>query len=314
MSKKKKIGDMLLERKHIDKYQLKAALNRQERWGKKLGETLVEMGFITEEVLIKTLSSIFSIPSILPENFEISKKVLALVPKEVCSRLNAIPLAIKSINGKRRLVFAMADPTNYAAIDEVQFLTNLRVLPMVTSIGSIKASLLKYYGIGFTDEQGSGVSIVAKPPESEDYMQIVRDGNEEIIKMNPDKENERVFKEIEEETSIKDNSEPSEFSKALDDKLKNFEIEPNEAKPEPFEDYEYEESTGVFKEETVFNKLIKVLKNKSVISDGELKALLGVNLKDGAGIKNQGGFKVLIELLHAKKLITDEEKKKLEKG
>jgi len=52
MAEKKKIGDLLIEQGIIDKYQLKAALNRQERWGKKLGETLVEMGFITEEVLI----------------------------------------------------------------------------------------------------------------------------------------------------------------------------------------------------------------------------------------------------------------------
>ena len=101
MSQKKKIGDQLLENGVIDKYQLKAALNRQERWGKKLGETLMEMGFITEDVLIKTLSGIFNIPSIKPEKFEISKKILTLIPREVCERLNVIPLAIKTINNKK---------------------------------------------------------------------------------------------------------------------------------------------------------------------------------------------------------------------
>ena len=312
MTQKKKIGDMLIEKGVIDKYQLKAALNRQERWGKKLGETLVEMGFITEEVLVKTLSMIFNIPSIRPEKFEISKAVLSLVPREVCTRLSLIPLAIKTVNNKKRLIVAMSDPTNYSAVDELRFLTNLPVLPMVTSIGSIDASLRKYYGIGMVKDNDSEVSMISRSASSEEFMEIIRQGREDKVNVSEKPQKENVFERAEVDEKKAMEAESSEFSKALDDRLKNFEIEPAEAMPEPFEDYEYEESTGVFKDENILNKLLKVLKNKSLLSDDELKTLLGVSIKDAGKLKGSGAFKALLELLHRKKIISDKEKKLIE--
>lgn len=310
MTQKKKIGDLLLEQGVIDKYQLKAALNRQERWGKKLGETLVEMGFITEDVLIKTLSGIFNIPSIKPEKFEISRQVLSLIPREVCERLHVIPLAIKTINNKKRFVVAMADPTDYSAIDEVQFLTNMRVLPMVTSLASINASITKYYGAGPVSGSHE-ISVVSKVSRPDEYMEIIRQGKEDRVRTDDPEAKEKVLNDIRTRTSSKPAE--SDFGKAIEDKLANFDLEETAAKPEPLAEDEYEESTGVFREDNLFNKLLKVLKNKSILSEGEIKVLLGVSGKEGMKqLKGSKGFKVLIELLHEKKLIDDKEKKLLE--
>ena len=314
MTEKKKIGEWLIEQGSIDKYQLKAALNRQERWGKRLGETLIEMGFITDDVLLKTLGKIFNIPSIKPEKFEISKAVLALIPKEICERLSVIPLAIKTINGKKRFIVAMGDPSDYAAIDEIQFLTNLKVLPMVTTISSTKIALSKYYGVEREAvEDRSEISMVSKVSKPGEHMEIIRQGREDKVKI------ESSIQNVEEHgipLEPDQNGKPApstDFQKALEDKLKNFEIEESSPKPAPFADEEYEESTGVFKEDNAFNKLLKILKNRTILSDDELKFLLGVNAKTGIkGLKGSKGFKFLIELLSQKKLISEKEKKLLE--
>jgi len=317
--KKKRIGEMLIEGGAIDEYQLKAALNRQERWGKKLGETLIEMGFITEDILLKTLSKILNIPNIQIEKYDIKKEILKLVPRKICVDNLVIPLAIKPINGKDRLIVAMADPTNYHAVDEIQFKSGLKVLPMVTTISSIKSAIGKYYppSPGEKDE----ISFIKEKAKS---MEVVRGGNEDVVEM------EESYKEVpngpikskpgmelggspEDKVDGLERVSISSFGKAIDDRLKKMDAEESQTTPKPFAQEEYEESTGVFRDDNVFMNLVKILKGKSVISDDELKSLLGVASKTGIkDMKNFPGFKVLIELLHKKKMITDAEKKILE--
>lgn len=320
MTDRKKIGEMLLEQGSIDKYQLKAALNRQERWGKKLGETLVEMGFISDEVLLKILSKVLNMPSIRPEKFEVSKGVLSLIPKDVCTRLLIVPLAIKTINSKKRLVVAMADPTNYAAIDEIQFLTNLKVLPMVCTSASFEAAMIKYYGSPLPAVNGdnSEVSIISRVTNPGEYMEIIRQGREDKVKIESSNPSEpsRELDEVEQakkRAQKMKGEQASEFGKDLEEKLKNFEIEEVQAKPEPFASEEYEESTGIFRDENSFNKLVKILKYKSILNDGELKSLIAAgkefNPKSQADKK---GLKMLVDMLHSRNVLTDKEKKILD--
>jgi len=314
--KKKRIGEMLIEAGAIDEYQLKAALNRQERWGKKLGETLIEMGFITEEILLKTLSKALNIPSIQIDKYKVRPEIIKLLPRNLCVNNLVLPLAKKMISGKQRLVVAMADPTNYAALDEIQFKTGMKILSMVTTISSVQNAIAIYYPPKPGDRDP--ITFVKKAPEP---MAVVRDGNEETIDFEDSyKEvsngskmskpgavlNGKVTDKVEglERVSI------SDFGKAIEDKLNDFDFGENQPTPKPFVQEEYEESTGVFRDDNVFNNLVKILKNKSVLSDEEFKTLLGVAAKEGdKDLKKFSGFKLLINLLHQKKLINDAEKK-----
>ena len=45
-----KIGELLLKAKVVTEPQLKAALDEQKKWGGKLGEILVRMTFVSEEM------------------------------------------------------------------------------------------------------------------------------------------------------------------------------------------------------------------------------------------------------------------------
>ena len=50
------LGEILVESGMIDGFQLRSALADQKRWGRPLGVTLVKLGFVDEEELLRMLS------------------------------------------------------------------------------------------------------------------------------------------------------------------------------------------------------------------------------------------------------------------
>ena len=56
MAPKRKLGEILVESGMIDGFQLRSALADQKRWGRPLGVTLVKIGFVDEEELLRMLS------------------------------------------------------------------------------------------------------------------------------------------------------------------------------------------------------------------------------------------------------------------
>src|SRR5215471_1920768 len=118
MSKKLRIGEMLLEAGILTRQQLEEALNAQLIYGGKLGTNLVEHGFVTEEFLTSFLSKQFNIPAVEVRDLEgIPPSVIDMVPKELADRHKVIPFR----KDKRRLDVALLDPMNVKAIDELAF-------------------------------------------------------------------------------------------------------------------------------------------------------------------------------------------------
>ena len=62
MNKRLKLGEMLVAKGLIGEAQLAAALSEQRRWGKRLGMTLVLMGCLEEETLVRTLAAQLKLP------------------------------------------------------------------------------------------------------------------------------------------------------------------------------------------------------------------------------------------------------------
>ena len=62
MPKRPKLGELLVMAGAIDQIQLGAALADQRQFGHPLGATLVRMGFLDEEALIRTLARQLKLP------------------------------------------------------------------------------------------------------------------------------------------------------------------------------------------------------------------------------------------------------------
>jgi type IV pilus assembly protein PilB len=137
----RRLGDLLVAEGLITEGQLRQALSDQKGKTDKLGTVLVGLGFITEEQLIGFLSRQYGIPSITLGNLDIDAETLRLVPPHIAKKYEVLP--VKRIGGT--LTLAMSDPTNVFALDDVAFMTNLQILPVVAPQAAIRRALDKNY-------------------------------------------------------------------------------------------------------------------------------------------------------------------------
>ncbi len=134
--------DMLLEAGLISREQFEEALLNRVVFGGKIGTSLIEMGFVTEENLARFLSRKLAVPYVSPEHLlAIPPAVIALIPREFALKYRAIPLSLE----KRRLNLVMADPADLKAIDEIAFITGYIVKPLVAPEVRLVQALGKYY-------------------------------------------------------------------------------------------------------------------------------------------------------------------------
>lgn len=139
-----KLGEMLLKEKLISPEQLDEALKNQTLFGIKLGSSLIELGYITDEQLCTFLSKKLGVPYAPPRALTtIPAEVLALVSADIAQKNRVIPIKLDG----RRLALAMADPTDFKAIDEVSFVSGCVVVPHIAPDVRITAALSMLYQI-----------------------------------------------------------------------------------------------------------------------------------------------------------------------
>lgn len=139
-----KLGELLLKEKLITPEQLDEALKSQTIFGIKLGSALIELGFINDEQLCRFLSRKLGVPAVPPRIMAtVPPEVLAMVPSELAGKYRVVPIRA---DGKK-LALAMADPTDFKAIDEVAFVTGCVVVPHIVPDVRITSALSKNYQI-----------------------------------------------------------------------------------------------------------------------------------------------------------------------
>ena len=137
----KKIGEILLKANLISNDQLQQALQEQKRTGERLGSLLVKMGFLAEDEILSCLSKQFGVPAIDLETFQIESSVLETIPIQTAKKYTVIP--ISRVGGT--LTLAMADPSDIFAIEDIKFMTNFNIEPVVASERAILIAIDQQY-------------------------------------------------------------------------------------------------------------------------------------------------------------------------
>ena len=143
--KKIRIGDVLVAAGAITEEQLQGGLAKQKETGRKLGNALVDLGFISNDMLITVLTTQLGIDYIELKGAKIEEKVIHMVPENMVTKYQAIPIEIDPDN-PNILKVAMADPMDIMAMDDIGLVTNLQVEPMLASEEGIRNAIDKYYG------------------------------------------------------------------------------------------------------------------------------------------------------------------------
>ena len=136
----RRFGDLLVSDRLVTQEQLDLALADQKRTGEKLGEILVRLRLLTEDRLIHFLSRQYGIPEVtFPE--KIAPEIIKLIPDRIARKYGVVPIG-RTIGS---VTLALADPTNLSALDDVAFMTGLKVVPTIASPSVIRRAIERYY-------------------------------------------------------------------------------------------------------------------------------------------------------------------------
>jgi len=167
----RRLGDLLVREGLIQTEQLARALQEQKGTNDKLGSILVRLNFVPEEKLIAFLSRQYGIQSITLSQLDVDPEVLKLVPEQIARKYEVLPVKREA----NQLTLAMADPTNVFALDDVGFMTNLQVVPVVASQAAIRQAIDRSY-----DSRGGGIADIVSEMEGAAADVELVEGEEEV--------------------------------------------------------------------------------------------------------------------------------------
>lgn len=167
--KKKMLGEMLINGGLLKDEQLTRALEEQKRRGGRLGEILLDLGFLNEHNLATFLGRQLHLPFIEIEKQLVDPESVTLIPADMARRLMAIPL----YRDKEALVVAMADPLNIFGLDDIAKAAGREIRQVVATRSDIQRAIDRYCGFSqtidaaamdFTGDLGATIAEVAEAP------------------------------------------------------------------------------------------------------------------------------------------------------
>ena len=140
-----RIGEALIALGYITETQLADALTNQGKDRKvPLGELLVTQGLITRANLQTALARKMGYPQVDLQAFPIDIEALKKLPVAAAQRLEMLPLGM--MNGK--VIVATEDPSRRDRIDEAEFLTQTKVVPVLPAAGNLVEQIPLLYARG----------------------------------------------------------------------------------------------------------------------------------------------------------------------
>lgn len=161
MSQKVRIGDKLVEKGYITNEQLEKALRLQIGTGKRIGEILIEQGLITPELLTGALTELLDIENVTLMRSKINPEVTKLIPENICKRYKIFPFKIE----KNKLCIAMADPQDRQATQDAKRISGLDIIPYIATMGQINQAIEIFYSNADLDKALNEYSDIGKLQE-----------------------------------------------------------------------------------------------------------------------------------------------------
>lgn len=163
------LGEQLVADGLITQEQLDEARARQTQHKKRLGETLIQMGYVSPSVLGRYLTAATRCQFVELADYPIEPEISQQVTEHRARRLRALPLRDR---GEDVLV-AMSDPLDLAAIDEIQALLNRRITPVLAFEADINDAINRVFDVskraqGIIEKIGKGDGPNWEIEESED--------------------------------------------------------------------------------------------------------------------------------------------------
>jgi type IV pilus assembly protein PilB len=157
----RRIGQVLVDMGFITDEQQELLVDEQhEHHGQLLGKVAIDMGLINEEQLVQALAEQLSLQTTSVAEITIKKEVLAMVTAPMAQMYRIVPIEFDGDT----LTVAMCDPQNLSVQDELRTFLGFNIRVVVTTEAAMTAALERYYGES-TDSVESIVSALEDDAE-----------------------------------------------------------------------------------------------------------------------------------------------------
>jgi type IV pilus assembly protein PilB len=165
----RKLGDILIEIGALAPAEVRLFLEHQGKTGQRFGEAAIAKGQLSDELIAQALAQQFGLEYIDMDIVDIDAELMATLPTEMQIRYNFIPLR-KNEGG---LTIAISDPTNVAALDNLEMQLDTPLIFKVASRSKILARL----------ERARGSKQVLQEVSEDFKLQLVKetDKGEEVL-------------------------------------------------------------------------------------------------------------------------------------
>lgn len=143
--KKVRLGDLLTQKGVITQEQLEQALKMQKEKKMMLGEMIVSMGFATQSQINDALCEHLHIDFVDMREEEPDPQILSLLEESLMRKYTLVPLR-HDPNNAGAIQVAMADPMDILAMDDINIITGMQVVPLLANASDINAFLDKAFG------------------------------------------------------------------------------------------------------------------------------------------------------------------------
>lgn len=138
------LGLILVKAGVITHVQLDDALREQRSaWNRHLGALLVDLGYVSEEVIAQTLAAQVRVPYLHIHADRLDRTVTRLVNPQMAQHHTCVPVRLDG----QRLVVAMANPLDLIAQEDLRLATGLEIEVHVATATAIKNAIRRVYDL-----------------------------------------------------------------------------------------------------------------------------------------------------------------------
>ena len=170
--KKVRLGDLLVQKGIITEEQLSEALKQQKEKKLMLGEMIVSMGFASQSQINDVLCEHLNIDFVDMREEEPDPQVLSLLDESIMRKYTLVPLRHDN-NNAGALQVAMADPMNILAMDDINIITGMQVVPILANAQDINAFLDKAFG----QQQAQNIVELYKREQEDNNKEAEKENN-----------------------------------------------------------------------------------------------------------------------------------------
>ncbi len=137
-----RLGEILIERKKIDKEELERALELQKERGDKLGKILVDMGLIAQRDVLAAFSDQLGVPLVTVDSPPPAAPEIEGLSQRFLRQCKAYPVALVDAV----LTVAMADPLDFETVSALRAFSGLPVRTVLAAEQEILDAIERHYG------------------------------------------------------------------------------------------------------------------------------------------------------------------------